>query len=381
MLKKVIQRYAVAFGMAAAMFAAGAGGIQKANAAEIADQAGSVQESETVRQSETPQESEMQRQPETTQQSETTGQSETLPLKNVKKAPKLSGKWVKQHGKVRFLLQDKTYATKTWANIKGRYYYFDKNGFRRQGLFRYRNGKTYYLGKKGAMVTGWQKIRKHWYYFGKNGAMKKASWIRTKTGYAYVDAKGKRVVSSWVKVKGKKYYIDEKGVKVTKSRYIGNKAYYFDKKGVYHKDKKIKERLINPKGKMVALTFDDGPGPYTNAQIRALTGHNATLVRPPYGAYNSNVQINAGAPLILWSIDTLDWKTRNAKNTINVVMNEVKDGSIILMHDIHSPSVDAAEVLIPKLIASGYQLVTVSELAKYRSVAMYSGGVYNAFYR
>ena len=109
--------------------------------------------------------------------------------------------------------------------------------------------------------------------------------------------------------------------------------------------------------------------------------HNATLVRPPYGAYNSNVQINAGAPLILWSIDTLDWKTRNAKNTINVVMNEVKDGSIILMHDIHSPSVDAAEVLIPKLIASGYQLVTVSELAKYRSVAMYSGGVYNAFYR
>ena len=119
----------------------------------------------------------------------------------------------------------------------------------------------------------------------------------------------------------------------------------------------------------------------TNAQIRALTGHNATLVRPPYGAYNSNVQINAGAPLILWSIDTLDWKTRNAQNTINVVMNEVKDGSIILMHDIHSPSVDAAEVLIPKLIASGYQLVTVSELAKYRSVAMYRGGVYNAFYR
>ena len=126
MLKKAIQRYAVAFGMAAAMFAAGAGGIQRANAAEIADQAGSVQESETVRQSETPQESEMQRQPETIQQSETTGQSETLPLKNVKNAPKLSGKWVKQHGKVRFLSQDKTYATKTWANIKGRYYYFDK---------------------------------------------------------------------------------------------------------------------------------------------------------------------------------------------------------------------------------------------------------------
>lgn len=160
MLKKVIQRYAVAFGMAAAMFAAGAGGIQKANAAEIADQAGSVQESETVRQSETPQESEMQRQPETTQQSETTGQSETLPLKNVKKAPKLSGKWVKQHGKVRFLLQDKTYATKTWANIKGRYYYFNKNGFRLPGavpLSQWKNVLSWQKGSDGHRMAEDQK--------------------------------------------------------------------------------------------------------------------------------------------------------------------------------------------------------------------------------
>lgn len=294
------------------------------------------------------------------------------------------------------------------------------------------------------MATGWQKIKKNWYCFAKNGAMKKAAWVKTKDGYAYVNDKGQRVISSWVKVNGKKYYIDEKGIKVTKSRYIGKKACYFDKKGVYHKNKKIKERLINPNGKMVALTFDDGPGPYTdrllkclknnravatfflvgtsignykdtikrmdkqgceignhtmehpqlssltsdgiqaqiegtNSKIRAITGHGATLVRPPYGAYNGTVQANAKLPLILWSIDTLDWKTRNAQNTINVVMAEVKDGSIILMHDIHSPSVDAAEVLIPKLTASGYQLVTVSELAQYRGVSMKQGGVYSSF--
>ena len=105
------------------------------------------------------------------------------------------------------------------------------------------------------MATGWQKIKKNWYCFAKNGAMKKAAWVKTKDGYAYVNDKGQRVISSWVKVNGKKYYIDEKGIKVTKSRYIGKKACYFDKKGVYHKNKKIKERLINPNGKMVALTF------------------------------------------------------------------------------------------------------------------------------
>lgn len=446
MIRKRIRKYAVAVGMSAILFVAGAGGIQRANAAETADHAGSAQSSETMLQSETAQESETERQSETTQQSEESRQTEALPLKNVKKAPKLSGKWVKQNGKVRFLLPDQTYATGTWANIKGKYYYFRKNGFRRRGFFQYSNGKTYYLGKNGVMVTGWQKIKKKWYYFGKNGAMKKAAWVKTKDGYAYVNAKGQRVISNWVKVNGKKYYIDEKGIKVTKSRYIGKKACYFDKQGVYHKNKKIKERLINLNGKMVALTFDDGPGPYTdrllkclknnravatfflvgtnignykdtikkmdkqgceignhtmdhpqlsslsasgiqnqiegtNSKIRAITGHGATLVRPPYGAYNGTVQANAGLPLILWSIDTLDWKTRNAQNTINVVMNEVKDGSIILMHDIHSPSVDAAEVLIPKLIASGYQLVTVSELAKYRGVSMKQGGVYDAFYR
>ena len=117
----------------------------------------------------------------------------------------------------------------------------------------------------------------------------------------------------------------------------------------------------------------------TNAQIRGITGQDATLLRPPYGAYNSTVAANAGMPLILWSIDTLDWKTRNAQNTIQVVMNEVRDGSIVLMHDIHSPSVDAAEVLIPRLIQAGYQLVTVSELAKHRGTVMRDGGVYASF--
>ena len=119
----------------------------------------------------------------------------------------------------------------------------------------------------------------------------------------------------------------------------------------------------------------------TNNLIYETTGVYPLYLRPPFGAWKKNLELCVEMFPVFWDIDTLDWKTRNAKNTINVVMNEVKDGSIILMHDIHSPSVDAAEVLIPKLIASGYQLVTVSELAKYRSVAMYSGGVYNAFYR
>ena len=68
-----------------------------------------------------------------------------------------------------------------------------------------------------------------------------------------------------------------------------------------------------------------------------------------------------------------------AKKTVNTVMKKVKDGDIILMHDIHSTSVDAAIELIPKLIKKGYQLVTVSELANARGVKLKNGKTYYSF--
>lgn len=67
-------------------------------------------------------------------------------------------------------------------------------------------------------------------------------------------------------------------------------------------------------------------------------------------------------PMIQWDIDTLDWDTKDADNTVKVILEQAKPGSIILMHDIYSASAEAAERVIPELIKQGYQLVTVSEL-------------------
>ena len=61
------------------------------------------------------------------------------------------------------------------------------------------------------------------------------------------------------------------------------------------------------------------------------------------------------------------------------MMQKVKDGDIVLMHDIHTESIDAAIVLIPKLIEAGYQLVTVSELAAARGIGMQNGTSYTDF--
>ena len=107
----------------------------------------------------------------------------------------------------------------------------------------------------------------------------------------------------------------------------------------------------------------------TNQKIQAVCGVSPVLMRPP-GGYIDGASLNVlgsmGMPAIMWSIDTRDWQHRNAQRTIDTVLSQVKDGDVILMHDIYSTTADAAVVLIPELTARGYQLVTVSELAAYR---------------
>ena len=209
------------------------------------------------------------------------------------------------------------------------------------------------------------------------------------------------------------------------------------------KEVSVFTNVVDPDKKMVALTFDDGPGKYTqeivdclkkndaratffvlgcnvnsyksavknankigceianhsydhtiltrlsaeqvkkqmkdtDAKIKKITGSKTTLMRCPGGGVNKTVQVAVGKPIILWSIDTLDWKTRNTDKTISAVMNNVKDGDIVLMHDIHEPTKRAALYLIPQLKKKGYQLVTVSELAKYRGYKLKKGTIYHS---
>ncbi len=109
----------------------------------------------------------------------------------------------------------------------------------------------------------------------------------------------------------------------------------------------------------------------TNASyIENAIGVRPTIVRPPYGSYSSSTIAAAGTPFILWSIDTLDWKTRNADSTVNAVLSKVKDGDIILMHDLYSQTAQATERIVPALIEKGFDLVTVSELAARKGVTM-----------
>ena len=80
--------------------------------------------------------------------------------------------------------------------------------------------------------------------------------------------------------------------------------------------------------------------------------------------------------MILWNIDTNDWKIKSAQATVNAVLGKVKDGDIVLMHELYSSTAAATETLVPALVSQGFQLVTVSELAFYKGKTLTAGQVY-----
>ena len=202
------------------------------------------------------------------------------------------------------------------------------------------------------------------------------------------------------------------------------------------KVKKVKNKVIDPNKKMIALTFDDGPSKYTDKIIDLLNkydasgtffilgnkvemyketlikmveqgseignhsynhkwliklnkndfinqvnqtqsilkstiGYTPTLLRPTYGSVNDEIKNNTTLDIVLWNIDTLDWKLKNYKDIANRVIGKVDDGDIVLMHDIHEKTLKALEIILPKLKEERYQFVTVSELKKAQELRKY----------
>ncbi len=132
--------------------------------------------------------------------------------------------------------------------------------------------------------------------------------------------------------------------------------------------------LTTLKAKKVKKEVND-----TNEAIKKACGQYPTVLRPSYGDINEKVAKETGMPVILWSVDTLDWKTRNAGKIFKSIKS-VKDldGKIILMHSIHQETADATKKIIPWLNKNGYQTVTVSELVKYKTGSeIKQGKIYN----
>lgn len=296
-------------------------------------------------------------------------------------------------------------------------------------------GKTYYFDEKSEKVTGWQEINGSKYYFSKKGVMK-TGWMEKGQDKYYFDETG-IMHSGWMRLDDEKYYFDQDGIMVTGKLEIGSREYVFAEDGKLESSEsdvdpekpmialtfddgpgartdelldalekydaratffmlgdKV-EKYGDTVRRMMEIGCELGNHSYSHAdltklepenvkmqievtsdQVAKVAGQRTSVMRPPYGAINETVRENVGMPMILWSIDTLDWKTRNVQATIDTVMENVQDGDIILMHDIHTQSIDAAIQLIPMLQEEGYQLVTVSEMADAREITLENGEKY-----
>ena len=255
-------------------------------------------------------------------------------------------------------------------------------------------------------------------------------WHEGSNGKWYQNPDGTYYINGFAEIDGTTYSFDENGYMQTGWVEKGVKDYYFNEDGSYDPSKK------RP---MIALTFDDGPGEYTETLLDTVEKYNihvtffmlgqnvegrestvqrmlklgceignhtwdhpsqtlpnmdldsviqefqktddvlvkacgqaATVCRAPYGAITEEQMSAVGKPFFMWSTDSLDWKLMDADADYNEIMNDsgLGDGSIILMHDIHEPSVEAAIRLIPDLIAQGYKLVTISEMAEAKNVTL-----------
>ena len=118
--------------------------------------------------------------------------------------------------------------------------------------------------------------------------------------------------------------------------------------------------------------------------VEEITGFRIALVRPPYGSVSDSMRKHLKYPMITWDVDTLDWKIntedisleQKKEKILKNVKKEVKDGSIILMHDIHEASCEAVKIIVPWLQEHDYDVLTVSELMERNGINPKNGKVY-----
>ena len=246
---------------------------------------------------------------------------------------------------------------KWYQNVDGTYY---------AGGLQEIDGSTYYFGDNGYAQTGWVSVGFDDYYFNDDGTYD-PSQHKTRIAFTFDDGPGQYTdklldcleennahATFFMLGQLVGQYPDEVKRMVELGCEIGNHSWD-------HLD------MLNLSIDDVIKEFGD-----TDQALIDACGQESTVIRPPYGDCNDEIISAVGKPFILWSIDSLDWKYLDADLDYNGIMNDsnLGDGAVILMHDIHGPSVDAALRLIPDLIAQGYKLVTVSEMAAAKNVTL-----------
>ncbi len=110
--------------------------------------------------------------------------------------------------------------------------------------------------------------------------------------------------------------------------------------------------------------------------LSGVIGKKPDFIRPPFGEISEDLKAWADVPVILWSVDTMDWTGKSREEIAEYIADNVRPGDIVLMHDIYEESVAGALMAADALKREGYKLVTVSELFAANGIEPQAGKVY-----
>ena len=255
--------------------------------------------------------------------------------------------------------------TAGWHDDENGKWYQNADGTYFAGGMQEIDGSTYYFDDNGYIKTGWVEVGFDDYYFNDDGTYD-PSQHKTRIAFTFDDGPGE--------------YTDELLDCLEENN--AHATFFMLGQNVGSWESTVQRmadigceigshswdhpNLYDLSMDSVAKEFSD-----TDAALEKACGQKASVARAPYGNWSDDIISTVGKPFFTWSLDSMDWSYLDVNKDYDAVMNgDLTDGSIILMHDIHEPSVQAAIKMIPELVQKGYKLMTVSELAAAKGVTL-----------
>ena len=264
--------------------------------------------------------------------------------------------------------------TAGWHDDENGKWYQNADGTYFAGGMQEIDGSTYYFDDNGYIKTGWVEVGFDDYYFNDDGTYD-PSQHKTRIAFTFDDGPGE--------------YTDELLDCLEENN--AHATFFMLGQNVGSWESTV-QRMADIGCEIGSHSWDH-PNLYdlsmdsvekqfsdTDAALEKACGQKASVARAPYGNWSDDIISTVGKPFFTWSLDSLDWSYLDVNKDYDAVMNgDLTDGSIILMHDIHEPSVQAAIKMIPELVQKGYKLMTVSELAAAKGVTL-QGANYSDFW-
>ena len=322
-----------------------------------------------------------------------------------------------------------------WAEIEGsRYYFSPDDGNLVKGSFGIDDGQYYADPSNGKIATGLTTIEDKQYCFDLDTGRMVKGWTDVDGDKYYFDEESGQGVNGIIDIEGSRHGFIA-GKMIRDERAVGdNHLYYFDDEGdivreidgnkpmvaltyddgpsiytdqildVYeeygqrctffivgdriswNEDQAIREAELGCEqgnhtyghNRLTDLDADEQIEVLqeTDDELIRVSGKPSTCLRPPEGRWNDTLKEVCGCPIILWSVDSRDWESRDADKICSKVIGQVKDGDIVLMHDLYEATAEATERIVPALLDDGFQLVTIEELGILKRGGLEDGVVY-----